>query len=825
MATDNNVKITIEYGVKGKKTIQQAKKDITALGEKTTKANTKMQHGMSSTMGTLESLGNRFRYLSLVVGTASVVMVTGISNFTQAAMQAEEAMLGLSAEANAWGRDFGEAEQLVQKMTDSGLIPFNKAAMIVRNIMGTGLDIKTTERAIDALMDRAVVAREAQYGYADAILRTSEGMRYNREQLADATLIQGLFNLAIEDASKATGKTASQLTKLEKAYSAANVIIKESERYTGMTENAQQLLVGSFGRVSAAVFDLKKVLGDALKPIIGPFADLVSKLSKALQFLVEHMSGVVGMTIMTTAVMTGLLAILATVGAILPMLTAGFAGIKAMLAGLSIASGLATMSLSKFALISMGITAGIAILTYTVLKLTGAWDRYANGFKNVMKGMQGANDAMKSIGKVHTEVTDSMSGKDKKQTEEQRIQHQRRLEDLNEELKREQSKGLWADQIKIKDLKKRIKRENEDWNRYLSDKESGQEDMSQTIADLMNTEAMAVSVAVDKMKMTWKDYIFWLSQWETWRDTFETIKKFFRNLGNDIIDGVGLIGESWSKLIDHMPNWTEVYEASRNIGLAFSKGVLDEFNKLPDSIKSIFGGITTYLLITWVPGIVTSIITATGKIHLAFVVMQVKILRSFAAIRTAWIGLSTTISTPIAIAIVVTGALYALQKIRDQITGLKNDIDGLSDASKDWSKMMKDVQSRYERGEITLEQYQRYMKSIREGQAELNRGMQETEFGWSSIWKGLTTPVGSSGIINAWNNPSQYAEGGVVPGPVGAPQPAIVHGGETIIPSNQSAITINIQNPIIREKADIQRIADAVSQAMGQKAKWARMGA
>ena len=101
--------------------VKQAKKEIRDLGKQTKKTTTSMKHGMSSTMGSLESLGNRFRYLSLVVGTASVVMVTGITQFTQAAMEAEESMLGLSAEANAWGRDFSEAERLVQDMTDTGV--------------------------------------------------------------------------------------------------------------------------------------------------------------------------------------------------------------------------------------------------------------------------------------------------------------------------------------------------------------------------------------------------------------------------------------------------------------------------------------------------------------------------------------------------------------------------------------------------------------------------------------------------------------------------------------------------------------------------------
>lgn len=875
-AGDTNVKITIEYKLKGQKAINQAKKDIGGLGKtvnrsqvsmkkdlasisgnitalggatagtqkkmsksmdgvnastvkvgKTTKqTNAAMQHGMSSTMGSLESLGNRFRYLSLVVGTASVLMVTGIKNFTQASMEAEEAMLGLSAESNAWGRDFSRAEGLVQKMTDTGLIPFNRAAEIVRNLMGTGLDIDITEKAIEALMDRAVVSREQQYSYADAIVATTRGIRYQREQLADATLIQGLFNLANEEASRVTGKTTAQLTKLEKAYAVANVVIQESEKYTGMTENAQKLLVGALGTVSAAIFDLKRALGDALKPIIGPFAELISKLSKALQFLVERMSGVVGMVIMTTAVMTGLFAVLATVGAILPMLTTGFAGVKIMLSGISIMSGLATMSLAKFALVSMGITAGISILVYTVLKLTGAWDRYAQGFENVMAGMRGANDAMKDLGKVHTEVTDTMSASDKKQMEARRIQHQRRLEDLDEELKREISKGLWADQIKIKDLKKRIKRENEDWNRYLSDKESGQEDMSSTIADLMAGESLAVEKEVEKMKMAWKDYIDWLSKWETWRDTFETIGRFFSKMGKYAWDGIKSIVDVWT----NPDNWKEfwditkiVFKAAKDIGAAFLKGFWEVFKELPTSVQAAFAGITTFLALTWFPTIIGLFKVNTLTMTFFFTRWKNILLGYFATIKAAWLGLAATISTPIALAIVVTGAWYALQKIRDQVTGLKSDIDGLSETSARWEEMMTKIQERYERGEITREQYLRYMREIQEGQSELSQGIQESQFGWGSIWEGLTTPINQ--LTNPWGA-AQYAEGGVVPGSIGTPQPAIVHGGETIIPAGQSAqssITININNPIVREQQDIQRIANAVSQVMGQKAKWAKM--
>jgi hypothetical protein len=42
-------------------------------------------------------------------------------------------------------------------------------------------------------------------------------------------------------------------------------------------------------------------------------------------------------------------------------------------------------------------------------------------------------------------------------------------------------------------------------------------------------------------------------------------------------------------------------------------------------------------------------------------------------------------------------------------------------------------------------------------------------------------------IVRQLNNLLGFAEGGVVPGPMGAPRLAVVHGGETVIPANKGA--------------------------------------
>ncbi|MFA5439639.1 phage tail tape measure protein [Dehalococcoides sp.] len=65
-----------------------------------------------------------------------------------------------------------------------------------------------------------------------------------------------------------------------------------------------------------------------------------------------------------------------------------------------------------------------------------------------------------------------------------------------------------------------------------------------------------------------------------------------------------------------------------------------------------------------------------------------------------------------------------------------------------------------------------------------------------------------------------FALGGTVPGPIGAPTLALVHGGEEVIPVGQSksqtgqTVNISINNPVIKEEADIDRLTQQISEKM-----------
>jgi hypothetical protein len=74
---------------------------------------------------------------------------------------------------------------------------------------------------------------------------------------------------------------------------------------------------------------------------------------------------------------------------------------------------------------------------------------------------------------------------------------------------------------------------------------------------------------------------------------------------------------------------------------------------------------------------------------------------------------------------------------------------------------------------------------------------------------------GNGGVLGS--NPGGlkgYASGGIVPGPVGVPTLAIVHGGETITPAGRGGLTLAAGAIVVNGNSDPDATARAVLQAL-----------
>lgn len=67
-----------------------------------------------------------------------------------------------------------------------------------------------------------------------------------------------------------------------------------------------------------------------------------------------------------------------------------------------------------------------------------------------------------------------------------------------------------------------------------------------------------------------------------------------------------------------------------------------------------------------------------------------------------------------------------------------------------------------------------------------------------------------------------FQRGGIVPGPVGRPMAAIVHGGERIMPANQAGagVTVVMQGPMfLGDATDARKLADLIGEELQRKVR------
>ncbi|MHA1329844.1 MAG: hypothetical protein ACTSR2_02090 [Candidatus Hodarchaeales archaeon] len=771
-----------KLGSRVKKTGEEIKKNVKEYSDKIKKGGEQINKTNSEIDTTLESLGNRFRYLSLVVGTTAGAMVLALKNVMNTAKETEGSIMSLAVISARQGENFEEVQKAVEELTRTGLIPFQKAAEVIRNLMLTGLGAKEALEVAKRLLARSLVMRDAQYDVADAVVATTSGLAYYKEQLADALLIQGVFSLAIDRLKARTGKTAKELSNLAIQQEAARIYSERSADMVNLLSDAQNTLTGVIGRAKTATYEFSKALADSLLPFIAPLIDGLTALKNLITKLTRSTSPLAGAIMILATALTSSFAGLAALGAIYPMLTRGMKGVMDLLSKLTKVSALASMSLGKFSLIVLGVVSVLSLLSYGVLKVTGRWDKYRNAMDRIVMKYKELGNQIKGVTNLQNELSETVENSGKI-TEKERIAHERRIEDITEALKRERALGLWANQMRIKDLEKQLRREQEDWALLQKEKEKTTEKSNKGILDqvssLLDDTQKEIEKKGEKIKNSWR--ILGVDSWEEFKDAVTDPKVWeetFKGVGEKIysfaetVKGwgewiAGKIGEGIKWLEEHPEFWEELI---KEIG------------------KNLYNAGKTLL------EVVASIGTGLGL-----------------------------------------GLISSFVKTTDKITG---SIEELSDAQQEQLELL----TKLRRADIiTQEQYQaEYERMIRDMEILRKKQEEAMPFWMKPEWKPpkIKTVPEAGGLWpflkQLWEGPKtekvkKKQFGGIVPGPRNQPVPIIAHGGERIIPAGEPAasgnITININNPVVRNESDIQRIAEAVSFVLGQRQRFFKLGA
>jgi len=748
--------------------IKKTETAVTNLGKKSKTAMKATTHGASEAMGKLDALGNRFRYMSIVVGALAVGAVAAMGSFVSAAREMETATLRLGVFAESTGQSLDVAKKSALDLAGTGLMSVTEASNSLANLMATGLNLDTADILLRKMLDTAVLSKESLTDtFGRALEKSTLGIRILQERQVDAIGINFRADQVWRAYGKTIGKNTAQMSTAEKQMAIVNFLLKETERFAGGADLAAATFSGTISKLNNRFMIMKTALGNTLIPVVGTLAELLTLTATKITEFAEKNSAMTSIALVGATTLATFGAAIAMVGAMLPMLTSGFVVLNWAALAPMIVVGL------KVTAIFAAISVAIGGIVYLVLKATGNWDKWTLAVSSLTDRIKAAINPFKQLGDAASDADEKIAkqvrnlersislatrsylesmGKWAKKHDETvnelrsqiqelerdyktatdnirrdfndtmadlSLSHARKTEDLQRDLDEEISKGIWADQTRIRELKLALKRENEDYALSTQEKEDDREEDLKDEKEKLDDRLAKLQKSLEKeLKLE--------------RDNAELVAM-----------------ARMQPFLDELKERTRAYEER----IAQYRGELAEIQ-------------------TTKAGEVDAIDTVTASMDS--------------------LG-SSTIQT-------VNDINSMGAHIRDDLALTRTVMGSLQLMIEDWSDTL-----------------------YRSWADKISPIIIRTSDRAYNIWKKMK-PLISTGILNLsdwmysrWSDAGHYAEGGVIPGSSGQAVPIVAHAGETVLPVGASPVTININNPTVREDQDIYRIANAVKQVISRE--------
>lgn len=773
--------------------IKKTEQAVASLGSKVKTSSLAQAKSLEDVTDTLDSLGNRFRYLSLVAGMAAGAMILMMKNFVDATVEAEAAAVRLGSYAQISGQGFDRANEIALKFARTGLMSVTEASNTLANLLATGMNLDKAEKLMTGMLNTAVLSKEIlQDTFGKALEKSSLGVRILQERQVDAIGINFRSDQVWKAYGKTIGKTTDQMSTAEKQTAVVNFLLKETAKFAGGAEVAASTFGGTLSKLSANVFQTKAALGDTLVPVLGPLTELLTEVSNKIRNIAKAMPELTMVALSGSTAVVVLITGLATAGALLPMVAKGAqftAGALKMLSVTAIMTGL------KFAALAIV----IGTLIYLLAKATGQWDKWSNSIKSLqqriaetIKPAAELNETIadpkvaKQLSKIqqsierttrnfkenmrdwvdkhdktvrdlkvqindlereYTKAINKINDNFKDNQEDEALAHRRKVEDIQREIDEEISKGLWADQTKIRNLKRELARENEDYNLAQQRNEERRDD------DLQDTTTK-YDARLDKL-----------------REELEKEEELERKHAERIAEY-----RTWP-LLDQIEKQERQHK--------------ERIEQLQEQLNEIKGNATEQI------GANNDVTTSFGDVISKTEEVRKHSIWSAEGVKTAWINATDNIKW-------FAGELIKInwynvgQQIRNHfMKALDELILLLSEADRQFKQFVEWITKKTTKG-TTQQSYPE----------RVSGGVQVVGEGLGDFIQGL---IGKSW----WGG--EYADGGVIPGSPNQAVPIIAHGGETVIPAGQSPITVNINNPSVRNDTDIRRIAQQVQDVLSRQ--------
>lgn len=186
-------------------------------------------------------------------------------------------------------------------------------ATTIQNFSLMGFTVKQTEQMIEALTNSAINNRNANYTVSEAVRIASDGYRQGLSTLLDSVGITENLSVMLDNYAKSIGKTASQLTEVEKNQAYLNRTMYAAEPFASAMSDYMDTLAGKQGQYSQSMRETQVAYAEALAPIMSKMLEGGTGVLNILNSLISTnptaISGMTTFAITLTAVTVAIIAV------------------------------------------------------------------------------------------------------------------------------------------------------------------------------------------------------------------------------------------------------------------------------------------------------------------------------------------------------------------------------------------------------------------------------------------------------------------------------------------------------------------------------------
>lgn len=303
----------------------KASQVVKTFGTNVDKANNKIQ----TTNRKSETSFIQLATATAGMGYASSRLIGVIDDSINSANKYQNALLGLASISRAFGHDVDRSRQAAESLAKDGLLTVADAARGLKNLLQSGFSLDQATTLMHRFKDSAAFGRQNALSFGEAVASATEGIKNGNSILVDNAGVTKNLSVILEEAGFSAQDLMRATTDASVRQALFNGIIKETNANVGDAEKLTGTYAGQQARLSAQTTILKQQVGEALQPALAKLLETITPTVERFAKFAEQHPGLVANLLIVTTVVTGLIAVLGSLGLAIIGLTPIFHGMAA----------------------------------------------------------------------------------------------------------------------------------------------------------------------------------------------------------------------------------------------------------------------------------------------------------------------------------------------------------------------------------------------------------------------------------------------------------------------------------------------------------------